>query len=248
MTAVLRSLWIWTATAVLILAWLPLLALVRLTDSDPLRIRTARWLRRLGRAVAKVNPWRLHISGTEHMLPGQAYVIVSNHQSLADIPLVAHLRVDAKWMGKAELFRIPVIGWMFTMSGEVPVERGDRRKAAQALLHCARYLKKGLSLVFFPEGTRTRDGQVLPFNDGPFQLAIRENVPVLPLVVEGSGAALPRGTWIFRGTQDIHLRVLPPISAEGYTVKQNAILRDLVRNRIIAELDVIRGAPAPATL
>ena len=242
MTAVFRSIWIWTASAILIVVWVPLLALIRLFDRDPLRIKTARWLRRLGRLVAKVNPWRLHISGLDHILPGQPYVIVSNHQSLADIPLVAHLRIDAKWLAKAELFRLPLVGWLFRMSGEVPVERGDRRKAARALLQCARYLRQGLSLVFFPEGTRTRDGELLPFNDGPFQLAIREGVPVLPLVVDGSGAALPRGTWIFRGTQDIYLRVLEPVGASGYTVKQSADLRDRVRQGMVDELHRMRAA------
>src|SRR5450631_3381458 len=98
MFAALRSIWIWTASAVLVLFWVPLLGLVRLFDRDPLRIRTARWLRRLGRALAKVNPWRLHITGLEHILRDQVYVIVSNHQSLADIPLLTHIRVDAKWM------------------------------------------------------------------------------------------------------------------------------------------------------
>lgn len=242
MIALLRSLWIWTASAILVISWVPVLGLIRLFDRDPLRITTARWLRRLGRLVANVNPWRLHISGLENIAAGQAYVIVSNHQSLADIPLVAHLRVDAKWMGKAELFRLPVIGWLFRMSGEVPVERGDRRKAARALLRCASYLRQGLSLVFFPEGTRTRDGELLPFNDGPFQLAIREGVPVLPLVVDGSGAALPRGTWIFRGTQDIYLKVLAPLAATGYTVKQSAELRDRVRDYMADELHRMRAS------
>jgi 1-acyl-sn-glycerol-3-phosphate acyltransferase len=244
MIHLLRSVWIWTATASLILLWVPLLGLVRLFDREPLRLRTAAWFRRLGRVVARVNPWRLHISGRENIAPGSVYVVVSNHQSLADIPLISHLILDTKWLGKAELFRLPVVGWMMRIAGDVPVERADRRKAAQALLQCARYLRQRVSVVFFPEGTRSRDGQVLPFNDGPFQLAIREQVQVLPLVVEGSGAALPRNSWIFGGVQDIHLRVLAPVSVEGFNVKQSGELRDVVRQKMIDELERVRARGA----
>lgn len=240
MIRIFRSIWIWFATAALVLLWVPVLWVVLPLDRDPTRRRTARWFRRLGPLVAKVNPWRLHITGLENLDRSRVYVIVSNHQSLADIPLVAHIRVDAKWMAKAELFRFPVVGWMMRISKDVPVQRGDRRKGAQALLQAARFLHQNYSIIFFPEGTRSRDGQVLPFSEGPFQLAIREQVPVLPLVVEGSGSALPRNTWIFGETQDIHLRVLPPVSVEGWDVKQSGELRDLVRQKIIDEVQQLR--------
>jgi 1-acyl-sn-glycerol-3-phosphate acyltransferase len=247
MIRALRSIWIWTASAVLILFWALLLGVVRLFDRDPLRLRTARWFRRLGRLLAKVNPWRIQISGLENLKPDQVYVIVSNHQSLADIPLIAHLILDTKWLAKAELFRLPFVGWMMRMSGDVPVERSDSRKAAKALLQCARYLRQGISVVFFPEGTRSKDGKMLPFNEGPFQLAIREKRPVLPLVVEGSGTALPKNSWLFGGTQNIQLRVLEAVSVEGWNTRQSAELRDEVRVRIVQELDRLRGVAAAST-
>jgi 1-acyl-sn-glycerol-3-phosphate acyltransferase len=240
MRRVLRSLGIWSASAGLILLWTPLLAIVRLFDREPRRLRTGRWFRRLGRALAKVNPWRIEISGLENIAREQVYVIVSNHQSLADIPVISHLKLDTKWLAKAELFRLPVLGWMLRMAGDVPVERRDRRNAARALLECARYLRRSCSVVFFPEGTRSPDGEVLPFNEGPFQLAIREHVPVLPLVVEGSGNALPRNSWLFGPTQDVHLRVLEPVPVAGWDVKQSAALRDMVRQRIVDELKALR--------
>jgi 1-acyl-sn-glycerol-3-phosphate acyltransferase len=242
----LRSVWIWTASAVLILFWTALLGVVRLFDHQPLRLRTGRWFRRLGRVLAKVNPWRIHISGRENLKPGQVYVIVSNHQSMADIPVISHLKVDTKWLAKAELFRFPLLGWMLRMSGDVPVERSDRRNAAKALLQCARYLRQRCSVVFFPEGTRSRDGQVQPFNEGPFQLAIREHVPILPLVVEGSGAALPKSSWIFGKTQNIYLKVLEAVPVDGWDVKQSTALRDAVRQMMVDELSRLREAAATA--
>jgi 1-acyl-sn-glycerol-3-phosphate acyltransferase len=241
MIRLLRSVWIWTASAVLVLLWLPLLATVRLFDGERRRLRTGRWFRRLGRALAKVNPWRIHISGCENVIANHVYVIVSNHQSLADIPLIAHLRVDTKWLAKIELFRLPIVGWMLRMAGDVPIDRSDRHKSAKAMLQCARYLRHGCSVVFFPEGTRSPNGKVLPFNDGPFQLAIRERVPILPLVVEGSGSALSKTSWIFGDTQDVQLRILEAVSVDGWSTPQSPALRDAVRQRIVDELDLIRG-------
>jgi 1-acyl-sn-glycerol-3-phosphate acyltransferase len=223
------------------MAWVPLLGIVRLFDGDPLRRRTGRWFRMLGRAMARVNPWRIRISGGENVDPNQVYVIVSNHQSFADIPVLSHLKLDTKWLGKAEVFRFPLLGWMLRWAGDIPIDRSNRREGAKAMLQCARYLRQRVSVVFFPEGTRSPDGRVLPFNEGPFHLAIREQVPILPLVVEGSGAALPRDTWLFGGTQDIHLRILEPVPVDGWTIKQVPALRDAVRQKIVDELDRLRG-------
>jgi 1-acyl-sn-glycerol-3-phosphate acyltransferase len=229
----LRSGWIWAANVTLILLWTPLIALVRLFDRDPLHRRTARWYRRLGRVLARVNPWQVEVLGLEHVERGRHYVVVSNHQSLADIPVVCHVPLDTKWLAKAELFRLPVIGWMLKMAGDIPVDRSNKRSAARALLECSRRLREGCSVVFFPEGTRSPDGTVLPFNEGPFQLAIREQVNVLPLAISGSGNALPRGTWMFGPTQTVRLQVLAPVEVEGMTVKQSGELRDRVRQQIV---------------
>jgi len=241
MIRILRSLWIWLASATLFLVWFLLLGAIRVFDRDPLRIRTARWFRKLGRALARVQPWRIHITGLGNLDPSLTYMIVSNHQSLADIPVLSHLRIDTKWLGKSELFRLPVIGWMCRWAGDVPVERSSKRKSATAILQCARYLRQGCSMVFFPEGTRSHDGHVLPFNEGPFQLAVRERVPILPLVVEGTGAALPRNSWIFGSALDIQLRVLKAVPVDGLTLEQVPLLRDTVRQSIIDELNLMRG-------
>jgi 1-acyl-sn-glycerol-3-phosphate acyltransferase len=131
---------------------------------------------------------------------------------------------------------------MFRWAGDVPIDRDSRREGAKAMLQCARYLRQRCSVVFFPEGTRSPDGRVLPFNEGPFHLAIREQVPILPLVVDGSGTALPRNTWIFGKPQDIHLRILEAVSVAGWNIKQVPALRDAVRQRIVDELDRLRAA------
>lgn len=240
MLRALRSVWLWAANAALILVWTLIVVTVRAFDRDPLRRRTARTFRRLGPVMGAVNPWRVELSGVGNADPSQVYVIVSNHQSLADIPVITHLKLDTKWLAKAELFRVPLFGWMLRMAGDVPVERGETHKAAKAMLRCARYLRQGCSVVFFPEGTRSPDGAVLAFNDGPFQLAIREQVPILPLVVEGSGAALPRNSWLFGDPPTIRLHILKPVPVAGWNARQSAELRDVVREKIVAELEEMR--------
>jgi 1-acyl-sn-glycerol-3-phosphate acyltransferase len=239
MISALRSVWIWIASAAIITSRLPLMAILRLFDRDPLHRAVARLFRRAGPMLARVLPWRVHIKGQDYIDPGRTYVVVSNHQSFADIPVVAHLKLDAKWMAKAELFRVPLIGRMLRLAGDIPVERTDRRKAANALLQAARYLREGCSVVFFPEGTRSLDGRILPFNDGPFQLAIREQVPIVPLVLDGSGSALPRDSWIFGPAQDIRLIVLKPVEP-GPKNGNSAEFREVVRQQMIDALEALR--------
>jgi 1-acyl-sn-glycerol-3-phosphate acyltransferase len=235
-----RSLWIWGASAALIVLWVPLMGVVWTFDGK-LRLRTGRWFRRLGRALSRVNPWQIRISGDEHVKKNQVYVIVSNHQSLADIPLISYLELDTKWLAKAELFRLPVVGWMLRMAGDIPVDRASPREGAKAILRCAKYLRERCSVVFFPEGSRSPDGEVKAFNEGPFQLAIRERVPILPLVVEGTGKALPSKTWLFGKSREIQLRVLEAIPVDGWGIKESAALRDAVRQKMVDELCRLRS-------
>ena len=236
----MRSIWIWTASTILVVIWLPVMGLIWTFDGE-IRLRTGRSFRRLGRMLTRVNPWRIQITGLEHMDAKQVYVIVSNHQSLADIPLLSHLRLGTKWLAKVELFRVPLFGWMLKMAGDVPVDRAVPRQGAKAILRCAKYLRQHCSVVFFPEGGRSPNGDVQPFNEGAFQLAIREQIPILPLVVEGTGKALPSKTWLWGKSKDIQLRVLEAIPVEGWGVKESAALRDAVRQKIVDELERLRS-------
>ena len=241
MRLLLRSFWIWIVSASCIIPWSFWVLIRRLFDRDPLRLHTARWFRRLGRLLGRVNPWRIYIAGIENYRPGQVYVVVSNHQSLMDIPLLAHLDIDAKWLAKSTLFKVPFVGWMMSASDDILVERNDKRKAAKALLTAVRYLRHNVSLVFFAEGTRTKDGSLLPFNDGPFQLALREKVPILPVVLDGTGEALPRNSWMFGSRRDLHIRVLPPVPTIDFDPKASDVLREAVRDRMVTELAKVRS-------
>jgi 1-acyl-sn-glycerol-3-phosphate acyltransferase len=240
----LKSLWIWCTIALLILLWLPFLAVIRLTDRDPVHYRTGRWFRRLGVAMTKVNPlWRLEVTGETISHPRNPYVVVSNHQSLGDIPLISHLPWEMKWVGKEELFRLPVVGWMMRMAGDIAVNRADARSGARTIIQATRVLEQHCSVMFFPEGTRSLDGRVGRFNDGAFHLALRARVPVLPVAVEGSRDCLPKRSWVFGSPNTIRVKVLPPIDPAALALTEAPALRDAVRAAIIRQIADWRGVP-----
>ncbi len=243
----IRSLITWLTTGLLILLWLPLLALRRVFDRDPALYQTGYLFRRLGKAITKVNPaWRLNISGETIADPRRPYVVVSNHQSLADIPLISNLPWEMKWLGKVELFKLPVVGWMMRLSGDISVDRKNPRSGAQAHLKAQRYLEQKCSVMIFPEGTRTLDGRVRQFTDGAFHLAIRAKAAILPLVIEGSRNCIPKHSWRFGAPSDIQLKVLPPIDTSSLTINDVAACRDKVRQAIMNQIAEWRSVPLEA--
>jgi 1-acyl-sn-glycerol-3-phosphate acyltransferase len=147
-----------------------------------------------------------------------------------------------KWLGKASLFRIPVAGWMMWMAGDIPVKRGDSDSAKEAMGACARWLARGVPVMLFPEGTRSKDGQLLPFKDGAFRLAIETGADLLPLAVAGTGTALPKHSWKFCRA-DGRVTVGAPLSTAGLTLADLEPLKARVR----AEIEALRGRIAAAT-
>lgn len=247
MRSILESIWTWAAIVMLTVLWLPLLAVIRVSDRDPARYRTGRWLRRLGRAMTKVNPaWHTEITGETIDDPRRPYVVVSNHLSSADIPIISCLPWEMKWVAKAELFKVPVVGWLLRLAGDIPVDRKNKTSRARVLVTAKQYLQDRCSVMFFPEGTRSRDGRVYGFTDGAFRLAIKAQVSILPLALDGTQEALPKNSWTFGGAR-VKLKVLPPISTAGLSAADTSMLREQVRGVIIAQLALWRGV-SPETL
>jgi 1-acyl-sn-glycerol-3-phosphate acyltransferase len=240
----IRSLFVWITTSIVIFFWLFLLTLSRLFDRDPVLYRTGFLFRKLGKTLTQINPaWKLRISGETISNPRRPYVVVCNHQSMADIPLISNLPWEMKWMAKEELFRIPVVGWMMRLSGDISVDRKNPRSGAQALIKAQRVLEQKCSVMIFPEGTRTLDGRVRQFTDGAFHLAIRAKVPILPLVIEGSRDCIPKNSWKFGKPSNIFLKVLPPVETSSMTIQDVTNLRDTVRMTIMKQVAESRSVP-----
>ena len=232
----------------LTLVWYPIMLVRRLFDRDPVRYATGRLFRDLGATVTKVNPlWKVKILGADKVSnPRLPYVVVSNHQSMADIPILSLLPWEMKWMAKKELFETPLIGWELKLAGDISVDRANPRSAVQSIRKGMWYLENKCSVMVFPEGTRSLDGEVQDFHDGAFRLAIEAGVPVLPIVVEGTFGCLPKKSWKFGSAKGITLNVLDQIDTNGMTRGDVGMLRDRTRDLIVGKLASLR-ADDPAT-
>ncbi len=231
----------------LLLAWLPVLGVVTLLGRRNIR-RRGRWMRRFGRLTARLTPlWRFRIEGSGPAdIDHAAYVVVANHQSSADPFLLSSLPWDMRWIAKVELFRAPLVGWLMKLGGDIALERGSGGSVRSMMAEARATLESGLSLMVFPEGTRSRDGELAPFKDGAFELAIAAGVPILPVVLDGTRTCRPKGTWWF-GDADAVARVLAPIPTTGLCMDDVAALRERVRDRIAAELPrLVARLPAAA--
>jgi 1-acyl-sn-glycerol-3-phosphate acyltransferase len=238
----LVSVLIWIAISLLILLWLPLLAILRLFDREPGLYKTGRMFRKLGLNISRVNPnWKISIEGNTEIDDRLPYVIVSNHMSNADIPVISNLPWEMKWVAKKELFDLPIVGWMMKLAGDIPVSRGSKRQALMVFKKCKYYLDNNTSVMFFPEGTRSRTGNLTRFASGAFDLAIREKKPILPLVLDGTQGCLPKKSWVFEKDVHVRLKILDPISTEGYEKGESSELMKAVREQMATQLAIWRG-------
>jgi 1-acyl-sn-glycerol-3-phosphate acyltransferase len=165
---------------------------------------------------------------------------VANHESFADILLISHLPFEMKWLSKIEILKIPLIGWMMRMAGDIPIKRGFGPSAVEAMERCRASLRNRVSVMFFPEGTRSPDGRMLPFKDGAFRLALEAGVPILPLAVAGTRTALPKHDWRFSRARAV-VEVLPPIDTAGLTLDDLPELKARVRATIETARDALRA-------
>jgi 1-acyl-sn-glycerol-3-phosphate acyltransferase len=142
--------------------------------------------------------------------------MVSNHLSLLDILVLFRLFRHYKWVSKIENFRIPFIGWNMRLNRYIELRRGERESVIQMMADCERTLRAGSSILMFPEGTRSRTGELQAFKTGAFELALRTGSPILPIVIEGTSNALPKRGFVLRGRHPIRVRVLDPLPADSF--------------------------------
>ncbi len=238
------SLWSWFALGVIVIVWTPIVFLVWIatTPFDKGRYATGYTFRRLCVLHQWLNPlWKFKTSGQLPANKRNPYVMVSNHESFVDMLLLSHLKMEMKYLSKESILRIPLVGWMMKMSGDVSLLRGDRSSGAAALIVCEKWLKRKMSVMIFPEGTRSFDGEMRSFKDGAFVLAIRTQTPMLPVVVHGTRSALRKSDWRM-GDAKAEVRVLEIIETTGMTLNDVPALRERVRDAMIAEIAKMRLA------
>ena len=238
------SVWSWFALVVIIVVWFPLVSLTWLVTApfDKGRYAAGYLFRKLTVAHQLVTPmWKFRTTGELPSDKRRPYVVVANHESFVDILLISHLPIEMKWLSKETFFKYPLIGWMMRMAGDIRLVRGDRSSGAAAMKSCHDRLQKRVSVMIFPEGTRSANGDLGQFKDGAFRLAIESGAPILPLAVHGTRTALRKHDWRL-GDSRAEVRVLEPIPTDGLGERDVAELRDRVRARIAAELASMSAA------
>jgi 1-acyl-sn-glycerol-3-phosphate acyltransferase len=192
------------------------------------------------RACLAIGGILLRVEGMEGLDLGQRYIIMSNHESSVDIPaLLAALppRLKVRFLAKKPLFSIPFLGWAMRAIGFVPVDRADRSTAAGMFRAAVGQTQLGNSLLVFPEETRTRDGRLLELQRGGFLLALRSNLPILPVGIEGARLALPAKSWLLRPGARVTVRFGEPIPTAGRPTAERRQLTAVTRRQI----DRLRG-------
>lgn len=184
-------------------------------------------------ALTALNPyWRISVKGLENIDPSKTYIIVANHESLADIIIIYKTHMYFKWVAKKSLLKLPFIGGLLWVNDHVILSRGEFGSIKAVYRQAAEWLRRGVSMLFFPEGTRSYTDEMNEFQNGAFKLAIREKKPILPVFIGGTRDAIPKGGWIFKTKVCGRLVVLPAIETTGYKNADYARVRDLVRDKL----------------
>ena len=180
---------------------------------------------------------RLKVAGLSNIDPKRQYIFMANHQSHIDIPILIQSlpAFQLRWIAKRELLWVPFFGWAMWAAKHITVDRSDRMDALGSLKKAKERMKSGISLVIFPEGTRSSNGHLLPFKRGGLLLAVRTQTPIVPVTISGSWAILPKGDWRIRRGQ-IEVTVGPPVSVKNYrpgTLRAlSADVQELIENNL----------------
>jgi 1-acyl-sn-glycerol-3-phosphate acyltransferase len=176
---------------------------------------------------------QVRVEGKEKLDPHGTYIFAANHQSQFDIlVLQGYLGFDFRWLAKMELFQVPVWGAAMRRSGSIPVDRGQGRAAFKSLEEAARRIADGTSVIIFPEGTRTPDGNLQQFKAGAMVLAIKSGVEVVPVGIAGTYEVLPKGRLLAQRGGPVTIRLGEPIQTTGYSVKQKQELAERLQEEV----------------
>jgi len=197
-----------------------------------------RWSRTI---IALSSIWKLEVTGKEHLQKGKHYIVVANHQSMLDILAVcAALPLNFKFLAKRELFQIPFMGWAMASAGYVPVDRASHKSGREAARRIKLVLQRNVSVLLFPEGTRSPDGKIHAYKMGAFKLARDNKVEILPIVIDGTGQALPKKSWFIRKRSTFVVSIGRPVSLDDFADASMDEAKEKIRHEMIGRLERLR--------
>lgn len=235
------SVFIWMYWAVCIIAFFMIVLLLYIVTVpfDRYNKIPNRVLRGLGWLMMKANPgWSFDINGADPQKISQPTIVVANHQSFLDMPLLYMLPWSMKWVAKRSLFKIPILGWLIYLTGHIAIDRKSMRsfKKMDTLVEP---IQQDMPGMIFPEGTRTETGEVQSLKNGAFKLAKRYEFNILPVVLDGSYHAMPRGSWKVNPKQYFELSVLDPVEASEFDSVDE--IKETVGMLLSSELSAMRS-------
>ncbi len=243
MLRVIFSIWTWFCIVFVVVFGIIPIAITRLFvfPFDPNKIITGRMYRFIAVLSSWLSPlWRFKVYGNIPKSLPEKTVVVSNHSSNADPFLISYLPWEMKWLAKAELFKVPIFGSLLHLAGDIPVARKEKNSIEKSMERCAYYLQQHVPVMIFPEGTRSKTVEMLPFKDGAFRLAIEQQAHILPIGIGGTTTALSKGSWLLSYSKAFVI-VGNPISTEGLSLEH---LEDL-KNRVRSEIERLRNIVLP---
>ena len=232
---------IWVGFDTLVMGTLVIVLSVFVRSGNPLHKIARFW----GKSILVGSRIKVSVKGLSNIDLAGPYIYMPNHQSNFDIPvLLGHLPVQFRWLAKMELFKIPILGRAMRKAGYISIDRYDRESAFKSLDVAAKKIKSGISVLIFPEGTRSRDGKIRPFKKGGFVLAIDSGVPIVPIVIKGTFAIMNKGK--FRvNSGHVSMIVHKPIDTAAYTRETKEGLMESVRRVMCDGLETNEtGEPA----
>lgn len=195
---------------------------------------TCRW----ADIILGLNPyWKIEVEGREKIDPSKVYIMVANHQSGVDILVLFKLHRHFKWVAKRSLFAIPFIGWVMALNGYISIERGRGRSKLKMMDKAASSIRDGNSVILFPEGTRSPDGNLQQYKTGAFRLALETQIPIIPVVIKGTHHAIKKGGLLIHKNDQIKLAVLDPIPYAVFSHMDSKELAMFVYEKTRLELE-----------
>jgi 1-acyl-sn-glycerol-3-phosphate acyltransferase len=230
---------VWTFLSTVVIASIVILGSFFSRNGNGLHVLARLW----ANSILWVSRVKITVTGSEKLDPQRSYIYMPNHQSNADIPLLlGRLPVQFRWLAKAELFRIPIFGRAMRGVGYISIDRSNRKSAFASLKRAAQTIRNGTSVLIFPEGTRSRDGRILPFKKGGFVLAVDAGVPIVPIVIRGTRDIIPKGHFMIHPAP-VTMEILDPVETEAYTRKTKDALLERIRAILIDNFESERREP-----
>jgi len=185
--------------------------------------------------------WEVELIGKEK-LNNDTKIIVANHQSQEDILLIYRLGVPFRWISKAEVFKIPFYGWLMHLKGDIKLQRSSKASIKKMFVDAEKILNRGCIITVFPEGTRSKTGNLGNFKEGAFKLAQNTKVPIVPVVIYGTGQQLIYPNGIFKGKHKVIVKILDEVSYSDFNENETKEFANHIKNIIESELNKLKSS------